>query len=127
MSQSPPPGADAVVADATPRRRRSRRSSSPVYICDRCWRAAQTITVLPGLHRPRVARVTCWDHQPESGPLGGAYGFRLGEWFDMGPDWRDHSRRYSMRDHWLDTKIRAAEAVDLVEAALARSLRDRIG
>jgi hypothetical protein len=74
-------------------------------VCDRCWRPAQTITILPGLFDPKVARVTCWEHQPEGDLLGGAYGFELPEWFSYGvPDWNEPSRNYSMRQHLLDSK-----------------------
>jgi hypothetical protein len=92
-------------AKAEAKRRKLRRASGPEYICDRCWRRAETITVLPGLHAPRVARVTCWEHQPEGDLLGGAYGFKLAEWFSYGvPDWNEPSRDYSVRQHLLDTK-----------------------
>ena len=72
------------------------------------------ITLLPGAHDPRVARITCWEHGPETF---GAYQFELGRWFDDGPDLRDRSRRWTMREQLL-TKRLGGEAVDLVEEAL---------
>ena len=81
------------------------------YLCDRCGRPANAITILPGLHRPpTLARVTCWPHAPRRG---NAYGFELGRWFDDGPDLNDPSRRYSIRRHLLAVKIHGAQAVAL--------------
>jgi hypothetical protein len=105
-----------------PRRNAKRSSSGVGYVCDRCWRRAEVIVILPGLHAPRVARVICWEHVPNGGM--GVYGFDLERWFDDGPDLRDRSRRCSIRQHWLEAKKHGVDAVELVEQALARALRE---
>jgi hypothetical protein len=89
-------------------RRRASRSPTPEHVCDRCWKPARLITVLPGLREPRVARITCWEHEADGDSL------ELRDWSDE-------------RRHWRDTEAHGAEAVELVERALARAQWERQG
>src|SRR5215211_7563944 len=94
-------------------------TATPRLPCTVCGRRADTLHVLPWVV-PRPLRgeqrveFACPHHDP------GGYWFPVREYFDGPPDWRDPTRRYTIRDHILDTKRLGRETVALIDAAIER-------